>query len=138
MSAFIVSDNHLNYLMNFANTTRNLDTIYTRNGETRTEYRTNSVDDLETMGNILVSANYASVNARYNETEGPHVFEFTPRTRLMTFDPVQVIKACDCFDYQASEVDSYDKTVAAQIIEQIRKHAIRTLPGYENAKWDIA
>ena len=55
--------------------------------------------------------------------------------RVLT--PIQVIKACNCFDYQACEVENYEETEAAKIIEAIRAAAIERLQGMEEAEWEI-
>jgi len=44
-----------------------------------------------------------------------------------------VLKACDGFDYQASETPDYETSLAAIVIRAIRKWAITRLPGYSDA-----
>ncbi|PYS87680.1 MAG: hypothetical protein DMF62_11730 [Acidobacteria bacterium] len=88
MSAYIVSDAHINYLLTFmsANDSR-YSGVY-----------------LDSIANKLRAANYASVNCRYNEEDAaPETgFSFYPGAREA--DPLVVLKACACFDYQACEV----------------------------------
>ncbi len=65
----------------------------------------------------------------------PHIYEFKPYTHPI--DPIQVIKACDCYDYQACETDEYERSMAADYIRQIRSMAISDLPGWDEAHWEI-
>lgn len=131
MSAFIVSDYHINYLLNWANRQR-----YFSIKIGPTDYRGDDSKSLESLGNLLKRANYQSVNTRYNQKDVPEPFklEWLLSTKI---DPVQVIKACDCFDYQACEVPDYERTDAAKVIDRIRSGAWHALPGYEEAEWEI-
>ncbi len=51
--------------------------------------------------------------------------------------PVEIIKAAQCFDYQACETDDWKESVACKIIQHIEGTAIRMLPGYEQAPWGL-
>lgn len=55
--------------------------------------------------------------------------------RPQNFNMVQVLKSCDCLEYQSCENDDYEKSIAAKIINSIRTHAIHALPGYDDAAW---
>lgn len=54
-----------------------------------------------------------------------------PRPR----DPVQVLKACACYEYQSSESPDWDGGEAEGFIASLRRDAIRALPGFEDAVW---
>jgi hypothetical protein len=127
MSVFIVPDAHLNYLINYASQ-NDLRTYL--NDEW---VKVNGNEDL--LMNVLARANEESYITRYNEEL--EAVELTWRPLMRKFNPVQVIKACSCFDYQASEVEDYRNTGAGRLIKTIRQHAIGSLPGYEEAAWDI-
>lgn len=132
MSAFIVSDAHINYLLTFMNAANS--SVYI--GDRR--YTCDRTDNLDLIANKLRAANYASVNYRYNEQDQPEETGFAFHRCGRKADPLVVLKACACFDYQACEVPDYDKSEAAEIIGCIRKAAINRLPGYEDAKgWSI-
>jgi len=75
---------------------------------------------------ILTLANAASVKRRYNEAS-TYEYRFV---YLKANDAVQVLKACQSFDYQACEVTDYRSSIAVQIVYEIRREAIRNLPGY--------
>jgi hypothetical protein len=36
----------------------------------------------------------------------------------------QIVKACDCYDYQACETDDYPQSEAAALVEKVREQAI--------------
>jgi hypothetical protein len=86
----------------------------------------------EIAGQMLVNQNYASVNHRYRENTPPHVYKFKCHNLL---EPVQILKACDCYDCQACETPGYWDTPAAKFIEKVRRRAIRRLAGYKEAEW---
>jgi hypothetical protein len=50
-------------------------------------------------------------------------------------DPVQVIKACDCYEYQSCEHDGWADSEACRFITSLRKGAAHALPGYDGADW---
>lgn len=121
MSAFIVSKNHIDAMISSVRT----EGIYLDDEQ---------VKDRNRLGQELVNQNYRSVNERYDEKDEPPTYEFKMQYPLQ---PVQVIKLCDCYDYQACETNDYRETFASKIVESIRHKAIRNLPGYENAPWGI-
>lgn len=124
MSAFIVSDNHIHAVVAAA---AHFD-AYLPNLKLR------DIDDRQKLGQILVDANYESVNYRYKAKYEPPVY----RIRFTTPpDPIQAIKAIDCLDYQSCEVPDWESTEAFKILERIKSAAIAHLPGYQEAKWSI-
>jgi hypothetical protein len=88
------------------------------------------------VANLLLAANYASVNARYRETDAaPELSESDIELHWGAFNPVQVIKAAVCLDYQSCEVDGWEQSEACDIINRIIRNAVHNLPGYDDAKW---
>ena len=128
MSAFIVSKNHINTLVNYGYHNR----LYRYISEDNI-LRFN--DEPTKIGQILVDENYKSINYRYEEDEEHYKYKFN--LSLKNYSPVQIIKACDCYDYQACETPDYDKSVAYKLIDTIRARAINSLDGYEKAEWEI-
>jgi hypothetical protein len=126
MSAFIVSNKHIDTLVSYAMSS-GIHQVY-HNGDT-------CHLDGEGMGMILAEQNARSVNARYREQTTVD-YSWTPIYRLPT-NAVQILKACNCYDYQACETDDYDTTLAHAIIQAIQSKAIRSLPGYDAAEWEI-
>jgi hypothetical protein len=129
MSAFIVSDKHINSLLNFAYA--HMDGINLPDGQ---DLSFKSVQDLDKIGQILLDENYRSVNYRYREQEISHQIKFFVQPLLT---PVQIIKACQCLDYQCCETEDWEETSAYRIINWIQTEAIRNLAGYEQAQWSI-
>jgi hypothetical protein len=121
MSAFIVSDATIDALVTYA-----------IGGGSR---RATNLDPQE-AGQLLVNENYRSCNHRYRGERGePHTYSWRPYPRPLT--PVEAIKLCNHYDYQACETDDYEKTEAANLIRQIRDKAIHSLPGYDEAPWGL-
>lgn len=129
MSAFVVSDNHINTLVTFGKLHRCR--VYIGNPTTHLDF----FDQPDLIARILYKANVDSVNYRYREHEPAASFKY--KTAGVYAKPIEIIKACDCFDYQACEVPDYDNTAAAKLIDSVRRAAIRALPGYDGASWGI-
>lgn len=134
MSAFIVSDFHINVLVSWAAGRHGSDAVsYYWNGD-RHYVRSNP----KGVAAELYAENVRSVNARYNEDsmETGFKYEALPMGYL-NISAVQILKACNCYEYQACETDNWVKSEAHAIIEGIRDAAIHALPGYDDADWEI-
>jgi hypothetical protein len=130
MSAFIVSNNHIAVLVRYA--AFHDVCVYLGPVEEPLQVRGNESE----TGQILLNENYRSVNFRYKERKDVPEYVF-PRIHESLRSPVEILAACDCYDYQACETPDYHDSVAAKIIQTIRKSAIRCLDGYEDAAWEI-
>lgn len=128
MSAYVVSDYHLNVLVHYASREG---CTYRAGGDWHHVRMKEQV-----VMQMLHNENVRSVNYRYATVDGPGEMTFRPVWRDVS--PVQIIKACDCYDYQACETPDYYETPAASLIKQIRKAAIRRLPGYDDAEWSMS
>ncbi|MEH2525837.1 MULTISPECIES: hypothetical protein [unclassified Bradyrhizobium] len=134
MSAYLCSDLHINTLVSYA----------VRHG---VHYRVNGnavrvvLNNAEAIANILIDENARGVGERYRERTKEHFGDIGEALRFKQVNPLPdalvILKLCDCFDYQACESDDYEDTLAAEIVNQIRKEAIRRLPGYDAAPWGI-
>ncbi len=145
MSAYIVSRKHIAYLltaMQHRGICRHGFSYW--NGTERVYVPAGDYAAAVEIGNILWQENIASVSARYpGETPdtllGPvgETFELTTRdvTVFSDADPVQVLKACDCYEYQSCEHEGWHTSDAKKIIEALRGCAWRALPGYDSAAW---
>ena len=120
MSAFMLSDNHLNALLSFL--------------KKNTRHAQWTKDDLSRYGNVLKHQNNRSVNFRYKTED--KCSEFILKD-VVSPSAVQVLKYCACYDYQACETDDYKNTEAFEIIQKIRSIAIDKLPGYGEAEWAL-
>jgi len=128
MSAFIVSDNHINVLVNFC-ARKNI--LFHFDDET-----INSNDRPDEIGQILLDENYKSVNNRYNENAISHKFKYNFYQKKDRA-PIEIIKACRCLNYQSCESKNYYSSKAYEIINKIIYEAIDTIDGYEDADWEI-
>jgi hypothetical protein len=84
---------------------------------------------------VLLAENRRSVNHRYagDEYEEPYVFtEITGR-----LDPVAILKAISCYEYQSCEHPGWEASEARSFREALRRPVIRWLPGYAAAAWEI-
>lgn len=102
------------------------------------------------VANILSLANAASIEERYPDTKdapenAPGDLEtFEPWTASeihkydcawLSTDPVQVIKAVDCYQYQACEAGTWLDSMAKEITDKLARIATHNLPGYDDAEW---
>lgn len=139
MSAFILNYNHINAMLNFA-VSKHMRFHWDIGGQTAM-YCTDNPDDCQTLGAILVRENVRSILARYQSDKPEDYIDHQCGYRYgykdNAYSPVQIVKACDCYDYQSCETPDYDTTFAARISEWIRGEAISALPGYDSAQWEI-
>src|SRR5207244_11304732 len=125
MSAFLVSDAHINALLSYAS----------RSGHgaaMRTHLHAGSLGlvdvrepgQLDRRAGVLKQQNIRSLLARY-QNDKPDDFDYriTFRRRVADLSPVECLSACACYDYQACETDDYKDTDAAEIVDSIRHQA---------------
>lgn len=125
MSAFIVSDKHIDTILTFS---EGLHVWHEEHGIVL------QGTELNLAGQVLIDQNYASYNYRYDESHQTPSYTFK---RQPMPSAVQVIKACDSLEYQSSETEDYRETWAYKLTESIRENAIGKLPGYNEAEWSI-
>jgi hypothetical protein len=77
-----------------------------------------------------------SVNARYQECDPAHGFVYKAVVNML--NPIDVIKGCHGYGYQACEAEGWNESEAFAIIAAITQSAIRALPGYQESNaWCI-
>ena len=129
MSAFICSHSHFSTIVRFAG--RHNVTTYHGN-PSRHWYVAGQ--EQETV-DLLFAENVKSFNYRYNEafpTTGIVYDPFAP-----DLQPIEVIKACNCLDYQSCEHPQWVVSLACKLLHDIQQQAITLLPGYDKARWKI-
>jgi len=94
-------------------------------------------DTADEVGRMLWLQNHVSVSYRYDKpmevTIGePYRFERQPE-----IDPVVVLKAIDCYEYQSCEDPGWETSQAKAFCNELRGVAICNLPGYDAAPWEI-
>jgi hypothetical protein len=128
MSAYIVPDYHINALVSWAASRNGSGAVsYYWNGKRR-EIR----NDAKRIASVLYAENVRSVNSRYKEADLAHGFTFKQVANML--NPIDVIKACHGYGYQACETDDWPQSEAFAIIAAITQSAIRALPEYEKSK----
>jgi len=128
MSAFMVSDLHLNAIVTYAS---NQDISIYLSGCERVQVKGNEQAIIE----ILATANAESLHVRYGDDDLASAVKYEPTHKYQS--PMQIIKLCQCFDYQACEVADYEKTPAAIVTRAIIEAATMKLPGYDDLEWSV-
>ena len=131
MSAYVVNTKHLDALITWAAAKDEPLIWFTLpNGQGH------PVKDNESAaGQLLHDQNVHSVNYFYETDHAPIAYMWTRYPERLSV--AQVLKACDCYDYQAGAIDGYKYTWAGLLIDAIRSAAIERMPGYKEAHWEI-
>lgn len=130
MSAYIVSPDHITALLaGFA--------------ALRRCCRCNplSEEDLTEIGQQLLLENCRSVAYRYDKSVDEcwqnygfnPKYAFNPPIRLQS----QLLKLCDCIEYQSCERDDWYGSAAFRKLNEIRSSLISSLPGYVEGPWEL-
>ena len=130
MSCFIVPDYHIDALVSWA-IDRNIPT---------------SGYSKASLALMLAGANRLAYQERYQDPGVPSAYPGFRRVDVSHLDPVDIVKACDCLDYQASDWGMWRESGTCQALGTIRQAAYRLasgghqveahrLPGYDAATW---
>lgn len=135
MSAFQVHNAHINALANYAiaisrRVYRGNFSYYSRAKGCRV-----TLDDEQAVGQMLTDANNESVCYRYRQPLEPIPFVHSYGGGLL--EPVQILKAVNCLNYQSCEVEDWEDSDAKAVLDAIMHMAFRQLPGYDDAAWEI-
>ena len=132
MSAFVVGNQHITAMLSILEASFPVSPAsYRYNGQAY-YYRANKQE----LGQKLIDQNYRSVNYRYDEDTPVPEFQLALGGHLWT--PVEIIKACHCYNYQSCETSDWEDTEAYAISKMIERQAVRMLPGYNEAQaWPI-
>lgn len=87
---------------------------------------------------VLYRENIRSVNERYPGDEIPDdeiKITITALSRNGGIPAIDVLKHLDCLEYQSCETDDWESTPAHALLNLIRRAAIKSLPGYDEADW---
>ena len=128
MSAFIVTDTHINTLVTWA--AANRITAYQGNPSKTWHVHNNG----QNIADLLYTMNVISVNYRY-QLGGPiGTISYKPTGLLR---PIEIIKLCKSLEYQSCEYPAWGDSPAKRLLDEICRVAITKLPGYEEAPWSI-
>lgn len=128
MSAYIVDRKHIEYLVR-AMHSRRIAGI---------NHRYEPAETLALEANMLAAATAASVNCRYSETEAADTWEardFHGASPWLEINPVELLKAIACYEYQSCEHGGWEGSRAYAYCERLRQRAINALHGYDAAPW---
>ena len=126
MSAFHVSNDHINYLLSWARKNNPI----LRSSSTR--YDISKSEDYWRVGVILREANNASMDARY----GDEPVAYEAQNLYTALPAITIVAGCDCLAYQSCEYKGWESSDAKCLLDQIRDAAIRRVPGYEG-HWEL-
>lgn len=127
MSAFIVSNTQINALVRAAS---RMGLSYQYATLTR------RVAGLEQeAAEMLLAANYDSVNYRYKENELPREIVYAIDAPLL--DAISIIKLSNSLIYQSCEYPEWEASEAKVFLETLIDWAVCKLPGYDAAPWTI-
>ena len=119
MSAFIVNDYHINALVTYGLQAK----AEYWTGKERVRF---SEDTAWALASKLYRANVKSVNFRYGDRNRTTGFKYAP-VKISHLSAADIVKACDCLDYQSCELASWDRSEARKILQAIREEAVRVL-----------
>lgn len=86
------------------------------------------------VGAMLAAENRRSVDHRYDESELEDFYTFRHYDGT---EAVQTLKAIACYEYQSCEHPEWEQSEAHAFCEALRHKAIAGLRGYDAAHWEI-
>jgi len=91
---------------------------------------------------MLARENLESLEYRY--PSGTPVDDLAPgyepvaAARKETLPALHMIKLCHHYAYQACEHPGWQDSAARKLVDAIEAHAVRRLPGYDDAPWGVS
>lgn len=86
-------------------------------------------------GRILRQQNLTAATKRAGSSVATVVDRYEFRPVEEPLDPMEVLKACHCFEDVCSGDPGWESSVAHQLIHSVARAAIERLPGYSTAPW---
>lgn len=127
MSAFIVSNTQINAIVRAAS---RMGLSYQYAGMTR---RVAGME--QEMAEMLLCANYDSVNARYKEDNLPRPIIYAIDAPILP--ALSIIKLAKSLEYQSCEYDEYEASEAKAFISALVDWSICRVADYDAAPWTI-
>ena len=128
MSVFLVNNNHISAIVKWAVNSQHFSYQHGLPASTR-------FTEPHRLVKLLSNENLLSVNYRYLDKQELGEVYFDRFAISLT--PVEVIKACHCLMYQSCEHEGWETSEAKAFLESVIQDAIRNLPGYDEAEWEI-
>ena len=123
MSAFVLAAAHIRALVNFA-FAHGVEDLHTFADQLSSEEPARNG-----FGRLLVEANVRSIQALYSPEVAKTLVGVLPATfdagdaAAALHDPLTILHACQCYDFQACDVADYGESWASLAIGRIRKAA---------------
>lgn len=132
MSAFVCSDMHISAIVKFAVENRVGVMVFGK------QERCYAHENPAAWFKTLARANSNAVNERHKDDDDSAHKTLIASPLRSLLEPVKLLKLIDCLEYQCSSWSDYELSTAEAMCESIRAMAIRKLPGYEDAPWDVS
>jgi hypothetical protein len=139
MSAWIVSEEHVHALVHvalFGPADGESSWIFDRRRLEFTHRRKQRRYDLtnaDELGAMLWRECYKSVNHRYGERSRTPIYHYRRPQRVP--NPVEAIKAIQCYEYQSCEHPGWEASEARAVCRNLIDTLTHTLPGHDAAPW---
>ena len=117
MSAYVVEENHIEYLVS--------EMCKPRTGIKDYFEHDLGVTTPQEVGQLLWDENYRSVNYRYGENDSAP--KFTYRRKCYDFDPLQVLKSISCYEYQTCEHPEWSASKVKKLLSRLESRMINIL-----------
>ena len=141
MSAFLVSDSHLDAIVTVA--LFGVSEAPAKSGQWHLPWFGNPsrrVDlyNANALGEMLLRENEASIRARYPSDKTPPAPAYVYTVRFLPLiSAVAALKLLSCYAYQACEHDGWESSAAKRFCDSLRGSLIACLPGYDAAPWSL-
>lgn len=139
MSAFVVSHKHINTLLSWANRNQ-VSIVPLIDGGDIQRIEWAQIEHLQRAAEILLTENVRSVSELYKDSPSVIISGDLPidfKFETAHLEPVAIVKACQCYEYQADSAPGYRDGNAARIVLFIQSKAIQLLLGYKQADWEV-
>lgn len=138
MSAYIVSNNHINVIVSwFMDYRKDSQLWYELNGQ----YGYMSAEDAPKVAYELYKQNVRSVNYHYNDNQTDELYQFEQvKNAKQAYSLAEIAGALDGLEYQSCETDDYHQTDAYKIITSMRKDLLKRVQERDlgdNTTWAI-
>lgn len=135
MSAFMVHEEHINVMVWACTRFSDGGPVYHHFRPDGTMMKVARGENQTELGQMLVDANAASIQARYGDGEATTYRYANPKETK--WEAIDVLKAITCFEYQACEVEKWEATEAYSFCQNLKAQLLHSLPRYDDAPWSI-
>ena len=106
-------------------------------------------ETIEHKAGLLVAANFRAFSERYPDektreacgiSDDDAKWRSTPAKAIelaKSMTAVELLKSCQCFEYQANEADDWKSSKARDIVEQAVNRVVGAMAGYDDAPWGL-